>query len=75
MYQSSYTPFVPCLFFVLFFLLRQFQFNKLFYGFLMVIDHIGRSKKNFYLYLYTTLHITCILTVGQIDGPLLIHLR
>ena len=38
---------------------RQFQFNKLFYGFLMVIDHIGRSKKTF----ICTCILLCILPV------------
>ena len=43
-------------------LVRQFEF----YRFLMVIDHIGRSKKTF---ICTCILLCILLTVGQIDGP------
>ena len=53
---------------------RQFQFNKLFYGFLMVIDHIGRSKKLLFVLEYYSAYYPYT-NCGANNGPLLIHLR
>ena len=48
--------------------------SNLFYRFLMVIDHIGRSKKLLFVLVYYSAYYPYT-NCGQIDGPLLIHLR